>query len=57
VIRHCPSHQLLLRIFAIPKSDLQWQIVESHDAVSLWPKAFDVLRYLVEHPGRLVTPR
>ena len=25
------------------------------DRVSLTPKAFDVLRYLVEHPGRLVT--
>ena len=27
----------------------------AEERVSLTPKAFDVLRYLVEHPGRLVT--
>src|ERR1700720_2955306 len=27
----------------------------ANERVSLTPKAFDVLRYLVEHPGRLVT--
>jgi len=30
-----------------------WQ---AEERVPLAPKAFDVLRYLVEHPGRLVTP-
>ena len=35
-----------------PSNQCLWQ---GERRVPLTPKAFDVLRYLVEHPGRLVT--
>jgi DNA-binding winged helix-turn-helix (wHTH) protein/tetratricopeptide (TPR) repeat protein len=31
------------------------QLSRSGEPLSLWPKVFDLLRYLVENPGRLVT--
>src|SRR5215470_3784367 len=35
-----------------PRNQCLWR---GEQRVSITPKAFDVLRYLVEHPGRLVT--